>query len=50
MKVKASTRKTLSVSEETYNRLMEYGEFRMSFDDLINKLMDKAHKLRSETK
>jgi predicted CopG family antitoxin len=48
MKQKVSTRKSLSVSEETYNRLMEYGQFRDSFDDLLNKLMDKAQKARSE--
>lgn len=48
MKQKVSTRKSLSVSEETYHRLMDYGEFRESFDDLLNKLMDRVQKVRSE--
>jgi|SRR5689334_672545 len=50
MKQKTSTRKTVIMSEETYNRLMGFGRFKESFDDLLNNLMDKAQKNRSETK
>jgi len=50
MKQKTSTRKTVIMSEETYNRLMGFGRFKESFDDLLNNLMDKAQKNRSDTK
>jgi predicted CopG family antitoxin len=48
--MKQQVRKGLTVSEETYNRLTEYGEFGESFDDVLNKLMDREPKIRSRTK
>ena len=35
---------TMKVSEETKKRLMKYGSFGQTFDDVINSVLDKVEK------
>jgi hypothetical protein len=44
-------RKTLSIDEETYNRIKEYGKFGESFDELFNRILneiDESRKMKSK--
>ena len=40
----SSGRKTLTITNATYERLKSFGSFGESFDDLLNKLMDNMKK------
>lgn len=40
----SSGRKTLTITNATYERLKKFGNFGESFDDLLNRLMDNIEK------
>lgn len=39
---------TIPLSKETKKRLKEYGKFQESWDDLLNRLLDKIEKIEEE--
>lgn len=43
-----SGRKTLTITDSTYERLKSFGNFGESFDDLLNRLMDNVEKKKNK--